>query len=229
MKDGIILSKLAQLIADGNFLGENLQSCLDAESYSSYNIRNFSYYQKAKKWKTSVSNLLKVRFGANSDYYQEFIQTVNRQNPNSGEFFKENIQMANGALEAIQDAMLSGLTDDLFYKKEIIVFTDLLEQANEFLEKDFKLAAGIYGRVVLESTIKEFASKNGISDENKFDQLIIKLRSGEFIQKPFENSLRANYEIGSWAAHGDEKFAQLNKSQIKEFLDFIRDKVLTLQ
>ena len=87
--------------------------------------------------------------------------------------------------------------------------------------------AGIYGRIVLETSIKEFAKKNNIH-EKKFDQIIIKLRQNNIIQKPLENSLRSNYEIGSWAAHGNTKFQDLSNNEIREFLTFIRDKVLTL-
>ncbi|MFC1787533.1 hypothetical protein ACFLY8_05860, partial [Halobacteriota archaeon] len=91
----------------------------------------------------------------------------------------------------------------------------------------FKLAAGIYGRIVLETAIREFAKKKGI-EHDKFDQIIIKLRQSGIIHKPFENSLRANYEIGSWAAHNDQQFNDLGDNEIKEFLVFIRDKVLNL-
>lgn len=97
-----------------------------------------------------------------------------------------------------------------------------------YIPNKLYLATGTYGRVVLETTIKEFAKEHDIDSKLKFDQIIINLRIKGLIQKPFENSLRANYEIGSWAAHGNEEFNKLNKNEIKEFLVFIRDKVLTL-
>jgi hypothetical protein len=138
------------------------------------------------------------------------------------------IQKQIGVLAAALDALQCGLIDDIFYQREIIVFSDMLDQAFEFLSYKLNLAAAMYGRVVLESTIKEFAKKNNINSDEKFDQIIINLRKNELIHKPLENSLRANYEIGSWAAHADEKFNDLSLSQINEFLTFIRDKVLTL-
>ena len=116
--------------------------------------------------------------------------------------------MAAGVLEYVHGAIEKGLTEDLFYKREILILSNLLEQANEFLEKGFKLAAGIYGRIILETTLKEFAKKNNIQGKN-FDQLIIKMRQGNIIQKPLENSLRGNYAIGSWAAHGSKEFREL--------------------
>jgi len=212
--DKIILEEFDSLIKDGEKLEESLKYGDD-----------WKYYREIEKWEGSTLNLLKVRFGNNSDYFTKFKQCT------LGEGFYSNsyecIQRSLGVLDYIRDALRKGLVEDLFYKKEIIIFSDLLEQAFEFLDKGFKLAAGIYGRIILETTIKEFAKKNNVF-ENKFDQIIIKLRQNNIIQKPFENSLRANYEIGSWAAHGNIEFQELSNKEIKEFLVFIRNKVLIL-
>jgi hypothetical protein len=161
----------------------------------------------------------------------DFHNAINKVYKGGEEFFKENVDKATGVLEFVYDALKDGFTDDLFYKHEILVFSDLLEQAFEFLKNKLQIAAGIYGRIVLETTIREYAKKHAIEnvEKTKFDQLIIKLRTNNVIQKPFENSLRANYEIGSWAAHGKQEFQDLPDNQIKEFLTFIRDKVLTLE
>ena len=105
----------------------------------------------------------------------------------------------------------------------------MLNQAFEFLNHKQYFAAAMYGRVVLEVTIKEFAKNNNVDTNQKFDQIIINLRKDEFIHKPLENSLRANYEIGSWAAYGDEKFNGLSSRQTNDFLSFNRDNVLTLK
>ena len=182
-------------------------------------------YQKIEEWEGSSLNLLKVRFGYNSDYFKKFKHHIEKKDYYDSEIL--TLQRSLGVLQCTHNALKKGLTDDLFYKQEIIIFSNILEQAFEFLDKKFKSAAGIYGRIILETTIKELAKKNNIF-ENRFDQIIIKLRQNNIIQKPLESSLRANYEIGSWAAHGDEKFQNLSDKEIKEFLVFIRDKVLTL-
>jgi len=74
----------------------------------------------------------------------------------------------------------------------------------------------------------EFSKKNNIH-KPKFDQIIIELRKMGLIQSPFEIALRSNYKIGSLAAHGNQEFLNLSENEIKEFLSFIRDKVLTLE
>jgi hypothetical protein len=220
MSEDLISKKLAILVSEGNNIGKKLY-----ESGSGYYHYNKDYYQSIERWIGSTKNLLKLRFGINSDYYKDFIK--NTTDENKYKFDKETVLLATGVLEYIKDAYDNGLTDDLFYKKEIIVLSDLLDQAYEFLDKGFNLVAGIYGRIVMETTIREYALLYNIED-NKFDQLIIKLRKKGIIQKPFENSLRSNYEIGSWAAHGKNNYNNLKPNEIKEFLNFIRDKILTL-
>ena len=214
MNDDLILKELNELIEEGKFL---LNSLYDLE----HNKR------LTKKWIGGATNLLLIRFGKDSVFYTDFVDC----RPSISQFGKLlNISEAIGVLEYVHNALEKGLTEDLFYKKEILILSDLYEQATEFLKKEFKLAAGVYGRIILETTIKEFAKKKNINvEKEKFDQIIIKLRLNEIIQKPFENSLRANYEIGSWAAHGDKKFNDLSNSEIRVFLTFIRDNVLTLE
>lgn len=212
--DNIILEELDNLIQQG----EALQNSLI------YNDE-WKLDRDYEGWEGAALNLLKVKFGKNSDYFTKFKRCTSQEGYSNS--YSVKIRKSLGVLDCIRNALGKGLTEDLFYKKEIIIFSDLLEQAFEFLEKRFKFAAGIYGRIVLETTIKEFAKKNDIF-ENRFDQIIIKLRQNNIIQKPLENSLRSNYEIGSWAAHGNIEFQKLSDKEIKEFLVFIRDKVLIL-
>ena len=223
MNDDLILKKLETLIDEGNKLKDKL------ESYkSSYINSNEGYYQNVVRWYGASYNLLKLRFGEDSDYTTDFSDMSNQKYTDEVKHCKENVSEAVGVLEYVYDALKNGLTDDLFYKQELIVLSDLLDQANEFFDKKLRLAAGIYGRVVLETTIREFAAKHDLN-KKKFNDLIIELRKNEWITLPFEEALRGNYKIGSWAAHGKEEFNKLSDNQIKEYLSFIGDKVLTLE
>jgi len=214
--DNFILEKLEALISEGNSLGNKLE-----ELHPS--IRN-RYFPQGVKWRGTAINLLNLRFGKNSYYYQDFNEALDSDYTFDG----ADILRSVGVLEYIHDAIKCGLTDDLYYKNEIIIFSDILKQAFEFLKNDLKLAAAIYGRIVLETTIMEFSKKNNIH-KPKFDPTIIELRKKGLIQSPFEIALRSNYKIGSLAAHGTQEFQNLSENEIKEFLSFIRDKVLTLE
>jgi len=224
MNDEIIIKKLSELIKSSS-------SIIVKRKTTQGVLVNFKMnYQAEKKFQISAENIIRVRFGENSTYYKDFIHTYQEifDDEEIDTYQYRLIELQTGVLEAILDALENGLTDDLFYQRELLVFSDLLEQSFELLEHGLNLAAGTYGRVVLETTLKEFAKEHGIDSKLKFNDIIINLRMKGFIQKPLENSLRANYEIGSWAAHGNEEFNKLNKNEIKEFLVFIRDKVLTL-
>ena len=223
MNDELIIKKMSELIKDGHSISNTIAIArVKSQIYE---------YTDIKRFQTGAENILRLRFGNHSEYYKQFLATYNMKFSERGDvayYTSSIIQVQTGILEAVSDALKSGLIEDIFYQREVLVFSDMLNQAFEFLNLKLDLAAAVYGRVVLEITIKEFAKKNDIDSNQKFDQIIINLRTNELIHKPLENSLRANYEIGTWAAHGDEKFNKLTSSQINEFLSFIRDKVLTL-
>ncbi len=223
MNDEKIAEKIRELIEEGYELKKDLVSHTD--DYNQF--KNRYKILEGQRWKGKCLNLLKLRFGVESDYFKDFDRAINTRWRHAEEYCEENVSKAIGVLEYVYDALINDLTEDLFFKKEVLVMSNLLDQAYEFLNKGFKHAAAIYGRIILETTIKEYAKLSGIDDE-KFDQVIIHLRKKDLIHKPFENSLRANYEIGSWAVHNDEKFNRLSYSEIKEFLNFIRDKVLNI-
>ncbi len=221
--DTKVRNELVRLIKYGS---EIVRSSTEDYSFES---KINAFHKDVKSFQLSTENLLINRFGRGSFYYKHFEKSNVRSRSSVSEY-KLLISVQVGILESVLIALDHGLCDDLFYQREIVVLSDMLDQAFAFIEYDLSLAAGIYGRIVLETAIKEFAkSKLPESELNgKFDQLIINLRKNGYIQKPFENSLRANYEIGSWAAHGNEQFLKRKKEENMEFLLFIRDRVLTL-
>ncbi len=245
MTDKKICSKIRTLINEGHTLASELSghyalpsSLRKEDFYGSRLVEPHLNMEKLHSFDTAANNILLIRFGVDSYFYAAFQRTYetkyymdfhNSIGKTAYTSLSKVIRMQTGILKAVLDALESGLTDDLFYQRELLVFSDMLNQAYEFCENGLLLAAGTYGRVVLETTIKEFAKEKGVDTDQKFDQIIIKLRKENIINDPLEMSLRANYKIGTWAAHGDSKFNELSKSEIKEFLNFIRDKVLTLR
>ena len=227
MDDAKIISELGTLIKRGNYFADKLYSFKEI-MLPGYTFSNKNNRASVQKWECCVRNILRLRFGPNSYFYNEFSNAI-ISNIMTEKYYCENIKLAVSMLEFIKESLEKGFTDDLFYKHEIILFGDMLKQAEEFLKQKFKLAAAIYGRIILELTIIEYANKNNINTKRKFNEIIIDLKKKELIHGPFENSLRANYKIGSLAAHGDKEFNLFSDSEIREFLSFIRDKVLILK
>jgi len=225
MDDNKVLIELEELIKTGKSLGTKLDTLFHVDN--NYG-NNDSFIPASRKWEHFTVNLLKLRFGKNSEFLENFINALGSKSKKA-EYYKENVNVATAVLEYIYDSLSKGLTDDLFFQREMVLFGDMLKQADEFLRQKLPIAAAIYGRIILELSIVEYGVKHGITDRMNFDQLIINLRKNGAIHEPFEVSLRANYKIGSLAAHGDPEFSKLSDSEIREFLSFIRDKVLTLE
>jgi hypothetical protein len=190
---------------------------------------------KLSRFRVSSENILGMRFGTDSNFYKLFLESCEMEyssNYSRNLIIVKMTRIQIGILQTALDALTGGLTKDLFYEKEIIVFNDLLDQAYTFLEnQNTYLAAGVYGRIVLETTIREFAKlklRENYKPDMKFDQIIIKLRDGGFILKTFEERLRSYYTIGSDAAHNSEDFKKVSKKELNNFLTFIKDNVLTL-
>ena len=224
MDDSEIVQKLKEFQTEGEELKEELNS----SGYRSEENENKEYGGDVECWRGKCLNLLKLRFGINSNHFNDFKNKIDLKRSNYCIYCKENVDMSLGVLSWVIDALESGATEDLFYKREIVLFDDLLKQAYEFYGQNFELASAIYGRIVLETIIKEFANKNSI-EVGSFEQTIINLRKKEKITIPVEHSLRANYKIGSDATHNSEEFSKISSQEIKGMLDFIRDKVLTLE
>jgi hypothetical protein len=184
-----------------------------------------------------AENILEIGFGVNSTFYKRFLDSCKSnvlplQLNNPRMIFMNKMPVHVGILQAALDALNRGLTKDLFYEREMLVLSDLLDQAYEFLENQSTyLAAGVYGRIVLETAIREFAKlklRENYSPEMKFNQLITKLRTDGYIIQSFEERLRSYYTIGSDTAHCNENFRSYSKRQLSDFLTFIKDNVLTL-
>jgi hypothetical protein len=186
------------------------------------------------RWQSDAYNVLDLRFTRNSPQFTRFLSSFSmdylktRSSINISNI-EEDLARANGVLTWIVNSLKEGFVDDLFFKKELEVFSSMLDQAYEFQKNNLLIAAAVYGRVVIEVTLREFYEiKVGKTFAGKFDPLIVDLRGRGYITKPFEGSLRANYGIGNQAAHNDPVFSKLTGKDILEFLNFIRDKVLIL-
>ncbi|MCC4768400.1 hypothetical protein FXW07_17795 [Methanosarcina sp. DH1] len=226
-----VKAELLRLIKQGSRIsGLTIEHYSPGDTYNNYALFN----KDLKNFQLSAENLLINRFGTESLYYKYFMKASNfTKLDNITDTYHNKQYMIHsqiGILESILNALENGLTDDLFYERELVVFSDMLKQAYTFLDIHLKYAAAVYGRIVLETAVREY-TKVKLPDSDyslKFDQLIINLKKSGIILQPFENSLRANYGIGTAAAHND-KFEKYSENEIKEYLNFIRDRVLTLK
>jgi hypothetical protein len=230
MNDEAIKKQLKQLILQGKQLSQKLQPySVGGEFFEPMIIsHNIEFSEEVISWVHSASNLLVLRFGKDSDYYKAFQNALDVPWIKSNCFFQENISMGNGVLISILDALQKGLTYDIFFKHEVIVFGDLLTDAFSLLSGGHRHASAIYGRIVLETTVKEYAKKFGVEERN-FEDTINTLRRQEIIHQSFQERMRSIHTIGNKAAHGTPEFDRITNEEIHEGLMFIKERILTLE
>jgi hypothetical protein len=99
-------------------------------------------YTNYHRFRIAAENILRKGFGANSPYYESFLQTYKMEfSPKCTEqtILRKYIETQTGILWGVLDAFKRGLTKDLYYEREMIVFNDLLDQAYTFLVHRFHL------------------------------------------------------------------------------------------
>jgi hypothetical protein len=187
-----VKAELSRLIKEGSKIsGMTNEYYSPGGSYNHYATFNRDF----KSFQLSAENILINRFGTESLYYKHFMK-VNKILGNCTldakyMYCKSAIHEQIGVLRSVLNAIENGLTDDLFYERELVVFSDMLDQAYAFLDIHLRYAATVYGRIVLETAIREYIKlKLPDSDSSlKFDHLIVNLKKGGIILQPFENSL----------------------------------------
>lgn len=124
-------------------LSRLLKMGLEFRPDNSINPIEFNQFQ------TLGENILELGFGVNSVFYKRFsssygIVLMPYEIGDPRLISKKRLPVQIGALQAALDALNRGLTKDLFYEREMIVFSDLLDQAYTFLENESTyLAAGV--------------------------------------------------------------------------------------
>lgn len=174
---------------------------------------------KLYAWLTNVRNILEMVFGSNSPQYRIYQEAL----PKGGIKFVEHsydifpiIGVLQGALGDLEEGYLSGQE----FIVAGVVFDSILEQAEMLLKAGFKDPAAIYGRVVLEDSLKRLARTLGL-DENKKSSLIndeLK-KNGTYSQSQWR-FVQAWLDIGNAAAHG--KFSEFDEDDVTSQINGIR-------
>ena len=126
-----------------------------------------------------------------------------------------------GVLEAARADYLQGFMTDHRLLISAEVFSDLLVQAEVLLDHDYKDAAAVIIRAVLEDGIRRLCEAHKI-DAGKRDtisQLNEKLYKEHAYTALVHKEIIAKAEIGNSAAHG--RFDQYKKDDVAAFLEFV--------
>ncbi len=126
-----------------------------------------------------------------------------------------------GVLEAARLDYLQGFMADHKLLISAEVLTDLLVQAEVLLDHDYKDAAAVIVRAVLENGIRKLCESHEVeaAKRDTIQQLNEKLYKANAYSALWHKEIIAKAEIGNCAAHG--RFDQYTKQDVIAFRDFV--------
>ncbi len=159
--------------------------------------------------RVSSINLLTRLASEDSIYVQELKQ------------MKPNAFSIKGVLEAAHTDYLQGFMADHKLLISAEVFSDLLVQAEVLLDHDYKDAAAVIIRAILEDGLRKLCEAHKIETGKRdtIQQMNEKLyKEGAYSALQLKE-ITAKAEIGNCAAHG--RFDQYKKDDVAAFLEFV--------
>lgn len=202
-----VIEKFARLL-------EKAKQCMEARrSSTDGTISPVVYYEV----RASALNLLARTAGEASIYYREL---HNMDGPNPG--------IMTGLLTAAMTDYREGFMADAKLLVSAEVFADFLVQAEVLLENDYKDAAAVVVRAVLEDGLRRVCVSKGIAvkDRDGVHQLAEALTKQNALTAVQFKEIEAKKEIGNKAAHG--KFHEYTKADVVAFHEFVQRLLATL-
>jgi HEPN domain-containing protein len=166
---------------------------------------------KLREIRVSSLNLLSRVASPNNIYYRELADAE----------FLDKIAL-QGILEAAMNDYRQGFVADNALLVSGEVFSDILVQAEVLLENDYKDAAAVIIRAVLENGLRRIAGALGVEYEKRetMGQLNEKLYKAKAYTAIEQKEITAKTEIGNRAAHG--RFDEYKKTDVEDFLRYAR-------
>ncbi|MBW2966367.1 hypothetical protein KY342_04655, partial [Candidatus Woesearchaeota archaeon] len=131
----------------------------------------------------------------------------------------------------IKNEFQLGLISDAKHLYEADLFSNLLDQAFELVEKGYLVGSAVYCRLIIENFVNDLCRIKNIEldEKDKIPQKLVKLRKKDVFDLPTERLIQGKYDIGSYAVHGKEEFKKYTKEYILDLLQTTRDKILTIK
>jgi len=170
-------------------------------------------------WKVKAKNLLVAACGKESQHYQEFIAA---EKINSFESNSDPFKRMKSVFIAAMDDYKGGYLTSIKNLIQADVFDNELEQAEELLSSGYKLAAAVIAGVVLETTLRDLCTREGIS-HGKLDKMNSDLAKVGIYNKLQQKRITALADIRNSAAHGKpDKFTDADvTNMIRDIEQFL--------
>ncbi len=233
MNKQAFLGRLDQLIEEGLKLANEFPSLKEVDPID----QKMNTYIKTHVWRLGCSNLLRNYFGVEHQFYKNFNKSFGRWHRIEDgikqpiEYCREDICRGYAVLVHIKKEIKLGFVSDAQHLYESNLFSNILEQAFELVEKNYLVGATVYSRLIIENFINDLCrtKKIDLEEKDKLPQKLTKLREKEAIDLPQERMIQASYDIGTFAVHGKEEFKNYTKERVKELLEDIRNRILIIK
>jgi hypothetical protein len=168
--------------------------------------------------RTSALNLLERTAGTTSVYYRELLVSPTPREPRF-----MTVDML-GILKAALTDFREGFMADTKLLVSAEVFADFLVQAEILLENDYKDAAAVIIRAVLEDGLRRVCGSKGVVVKPRWgiDDLATELTKVNVLTAVQKKEIDAKRELGNKAAHG--KFSEYTKEDVVAFHEFVSNR-----
>lgn len=150
-------------------------------------------------WKVKAKNLLVAACGTESQHFSEFLVA---EKIGSWESTYDTFKRMKSVFLAAMDDYNGGYLTSIRNLVQADVFENELEQAEELLKNGYKVAAAVIAGVVLETSIRDFCTQNGIAT-GKLDKMNADLAKAGIYNKLQQKRITALADIRNSAAHGN--------------------------
>jgi hypothetical protein len=166
------------------------------------------------KWQTSVETLLTTVFGEKSPTTVRFGTECKRSH-------FEDFERQEAVLLSAKEQFEGGYLFNVRNLVHASIFSDELEQAEHFLESQYKVPAAVIAGTVLETTLRELCEQHPETEVGKADAMISAIAKQGIVNKMRADQLRAWMKIRNSAAHG--KPDEFEDSDVARMIQGIRD------
>lgn len=210
-----IVNKFGRLLEDANALLRELDK--------SGGAMGPQQVRKWFAWRTMALNLISRTAGKASIYFRSLAEA---QSSREMQGTMPAIQV--GILEAALTDFREGFMIDTKLLVSAEVFADFLEQAMVLLEHDYKDAAAVIIRAVLEDGLRRVCLSRGlvVGDRAGVDELARLLANNHVINAIQQREIDAKRALGNAAAHG--RFGEYTKKDVEAFHEFVQRLLATL-
>lgn len=184
---------------------------------SEFSGNNYDQVDEAMfdEWKVKAKSLIVKTCGSDSEHMKAFIAAE------KGRSFDDNyrqLKRTKPIFLAAKDDFQGGFLLSIKTLVQAELFDSELEQALELLSSGYKGPAAVVAGVVLETTLKDLCTQNGIPHA-KLDSMNSELTKAGVYDKLQQKKITALAHIRNSAAHGN--WDSFNKEDVQEMIHYV--------